>query len=129
MEHMRATESNLHCSSGRISAIQPDVTDRMRAILVSWLVEVHSKYDLRPETLYITVNMVDRYCEKRRVPRAEYQLLGVTAMFIACKYEEITPPKIAEFVDISDHTYSKQAMLKQEQECTIIIIYYVHTQT
>ena len=86
----------------------------MRAILVSWLVEVHSKYDLRPETLYITVNMVDRYCEKRRVPRAEYQLLGVTAMFIACKYEEITPPKIAEFVDISDHTYSKQAMLRQE---------------
>lgn len=84
----------------------------MRAILISWLVEVHTKYALSPETLFITVNLIDRFCETRRVPRTEYQMLGVTAMFIACKYEEITPPKIADFVDVSDHTYSKQSMLR-----------------
>ena len=100
---MLATEADLHCSQGSISSIQPEITERMRAILVSWLVEVHSKYALRSETLYIAVNLVDRYCQTRRIPQAEYQMLGVTAMFIASKYEEITPPKIADFVDISDH--------------------------
>ena len=78
----------------------------MRQILVSWLIEVHLKFRLLPETLYVTVNLVDRYCEKVEVPRSEYQLLGVTAMLIACKYEEIFVPKIEDFVDITDNTYS-----------------------
>ena len=79
----------------------------MRAILVSWLIEVHLKYGLHPETLYITVNLVDRYCERQVVARNEYQLLGVTAMLVACKYEEIWVPKIDDFVDITDNTYTK----------------------
>lgn len=79
----------------------------MRAILISWLIEVHLKYQLQPETLFITVNIVDRYCQKKVVPRSEYQLLGVTAMLIAAKYEEIYVPKIEDFVDITDNTYSK----------------------
>lgn len=88
----------------------------MRAILISWLIEVHLKYQLLPETLFITVNIVDRYCQKKVVPRSEYQLLGVTAMLIAAKYEEIYVPKIEDFVDITDNTYSKQQILKQEFE-------------
>ena len=61
-EHMRATEVNLHPSLNSISHIQPDITERMRAVLISWLVEVHTKYALRPETLFITVNLIDRFC-------------------------------------------------------------------
>ena len=83
----------------------------MRQILISWLIEVHLKFSLLPETLYVTVNLVDRYCQAREVPRSEYQLLGVTAMLIACKYEEIFVPKIEDFVDITDNTYSKQQIL------------------
>ena len=75
--------------------------------MISWLIEVHLKYALHPETLFITVNLVDRYCEREKVPRSEYQLLGVTAMLIACKYEEIYVPKIEDFVDITDNTYTK----------------------
>ena len=67
---------------------------------------------MHPETLYITINLVDRFCDQRRVDRKKYQMLGITAMFIASKYEEITPPKISEFVDVSDHTYSKKEILK-----------------
>ena len=66
----------------------------MRAILISWLIEVHLKYQLQPETLFITVNLIDRYCSTEKVPRSEYQLLGVTAMLIAAKYEEIYVPKV-----------------------------------
>lgn len=48
--------------------------------------------------------------------RAEYQLLGVTAMLIACKYEEIYVPKIEDFVDITDNTYSKEQIMRKEFE-------------
>ena len=86
----------------------------MRAILVSWLVEVHLKYKLLPETLYIAVNLVDRFCASQTVARSDYQLLGVTAMLIACKYEEIYVPKINEFVDITDNTYTREQILELE---------------
>jgi len=114
-EHMHQTERRLVASDCCTSnANQPDLSDRMRAILISWLVEVHLKYTLQAETLFITVNLVDRYCEVRQVPRSEYQLLGVTAMLIACKYEEIFVPKIEDFVDITDNTYTKEQILRQE---------------
>lgn len=86
----------------------------MRAILVSWLIEVHLKYMLQTETLFITVNLIDRFCEVRNVERGEYQLVGVTAMLIACKYEEILVPKIEDFCDITDNTYNRENILKQE---------------
>ena len=86
----------------------------MRQTLVSWLVEVHTKFGLLSETLYIAVNMIDRYCNVRHVPRSEYQLLGITALFTAAKYEEILVPKLEEFVDISANTYTAQQLLYQE---------------
>ena len=63
-EHMQRTETNLLASPHCTSLNQPELSDRMRAILVSWLIEVHLKYNLLPETLYITINLVDRFCEK-----------------------------------------------------------------
>ena len=59
----------------------------MRAILVDWLVEVHMKFRLVPETLYLCVNIIDRYLEKEFVERTKLQLVGITALLIACKYE------------------------------------------
>ena len=66
----------------------------MRAILIDWLVEVHLKFKLVPETLYLTVNLIDRYLEKVEVMREKLQLIGVTAMLIASKYEEIYAPEV-----------------------------------
>lgn len=50
---------------------QNDITDKMRAILVDWLVEVHLKFKLLPETLYLTVNLIDRYLEKETIVRGK----------------------------------------------------------
>jgi cyclin B len=36
----------------------------MRGILVDWVIEVHLRFKLLPETLFLTVNFIDRYCEK-----------------------------------------------------------------
>ena len=89
------------------SSLQTEITDRMRQILVSWLVEVHLKFKLLPETLFITVNLVDRYIERQKVTRSEFQLLGVTAMQIASKYEEIVVPRIDDFIEMTDNAYTK----------------------
>jgi hypothetical protein len=86
----------------------------MRAKLIGWLIEVHLKFKLVPETLYITVNLIDRYTEQVQVRRQEYQLLGVTAMLIACKYEEIHPPEVNDFTYISDDTYTREQVLTLE---------------
>lgn len=98
---------------------QVDINSKMRAILIDWLVEVHMKYRLRPETLFLTVNIIDRYLSVRPVMRKRLQLLGVVAMFIAAKFEEIDPPKVGEFAYITDNTYSKTEILNME--CTVLV--------
>ena len=72
-----------------------------------WLVEVHLKFKLVPETLYLTVNIIDRYLAKTEVSRPKLQLVGVTALLIASKYEEIYPPELRDLVYICDRAYSK----------------------
>jgi len=94
---------------------QPDVNEKMRAILVDWLVDVHIRFKLLPETLYLTVNLIDRYLEKEHVMRDKLQLVGVTAMLIASKYEEIYPPEIKDFIYITDNAYGRDEILSMEQ--------------
>lgn len=93
---------------------QEDINERMRAILIDWLTEVHMKYRLKPETMYICVVLIDRYLELKPTKRTRLQLVGVTAMFIACKYEEIYPPELKDFVYITDKAYVKQDVLDME---------------
>ena len=81
---------------------------------MGWLVEVHLKFKLLPETLYITISVIDRYLEHQVVPRRDYQLLGVTAMMVASKYEERYPPNIHDFIHITDYTYEKNEMVDLE---------------
>jgi len=73
---------------------QPDINAKMRSILVDWLIDVHRKFLLMPETLYLTINIVDRFLALKLVPRRELQLVGISSMLIACKYEEIWAPEV-----------------------------------
>lgn len=73
---------------------QPDLNAKMRSILIDWLIEVHRKFELMPETLYLAVNIVDRFLSLKTVPRRELQLVGISSMLIACKYEEIWAPEV-----------------------------------
>ena len=43
---------------------QDDINEKMRAILIDWIIEVHLKFKLLPETLFLTVNLIDRYLER-----------------------------------------------------------------
>jgi len=90
---------------GKVGAILP----KMRSVLVEWLVEVHQQFSLLQETLYLSVAILDRYMQvaAEKVPRKSLQLVGVTAMFIAAKYEEMYAPEIGDFVYITDNAYSQ----------------------
>jgi len=91
-----------------------EINPRMRAVLIDWLVEVHMKYKLRPETLFLAITIIDRFLAKKCVSRKRLQLVGVTATLIASKYEEIYPPKLSELVFICDKAYTKEEIVKME---------------
>jgi cyclin B len=95
---------------------QAEVNEKMRAILVDWLVEVHLKFKLMPETLFLTVNLIDRYLAAAPVTRKRLQLVGVTAMLVASKYEEIWAPEVRDFVYISDKAYGRDEILGMEKQ-------------
>ncbi|XP_042239602.1 G2/mitotic-specific cyclin-B-like isoform X2 [Homarus americanus] len=91
------------------------ITGRMRSILIDWLVQVHIRFTLLQETLYLTVTIIDRYLQsERNLPRTKLQLVGVTAMFIASKYEEMYCPEIGDFAYITDKAYSKAEIRQME---------------
>ncbi len=80
---------------------QTEINQAMRSILIDWLIDLHQKWKLQPETLFITVNTIDRYLMRRLVTRSRLQLLGVSALFIACKYQEIYPPVLSDLVHMT----------------------------
>ncbi|KAJ8570527.1 hypothetical protein K7X08_037499 [Anisodus acutangulus] len=94
---------------------QPEINERMRAILIDWLIEVHQKFELNQETLYLTINILDRYLAVTATSRRELQLVGISAMLIASKYEEIWAPEVNDFVCISDRAYTHQQVLSMEK--------------
>jgi len=95
---------------------QKEISEKMRTILVDWLIQVHSKFNLLQETLYLTVYTIDRYLDKEIVKRSELQLVGVTAMLLASKYEEMYAPEVGDFVYITDNAYSKEKIKAMEQK-------------
>ena len=72
------------------------------------------KFKLLPETLFLTINIIDRYLTTEKIKRDKLQLLGVASMLIASKYEEIYPPEVRDFVYITQKTYSKEDIIKME---------------
>lgn len=113
-----------------------EITGRMRGILVDWLSQVHVRFHLLPETLYMTVSLVDRFLQvscflfvliacsyelpfqEVAIPKDKLQLLGVTAMFVASKYEEMYAPEIVDFVYITDTSVSKHDI--RVMECVLL---------
>ncbi|EJW04652.1 hypothetical protein EDEG_01143 [Edhazardia aedis USNM 41457] len=102
MSHFFLTESFYLENVANIPLIQNDVTFHMRCLLIDWLIEVHYKLMFVQETLYLTINIIDRFLGSYEVPKNKLQLLGVTSLFVACKYEEVAPPNIETFISLCD---------------------------
>ena len=84
----------------------------MRGILLDWLVEVHYKFKLVPETLYLCINLIDRTLDRdRNISRKKLQLVGGTCMLIASKYEEFRPPEVGDICYIMDNAYARVRLI------------------
>ncbi|BFZ58467.1 G2/mitotic-specific cyclin [Savitreella phatthalungensis] len=94
---------------------QKDLQWKMRGILVDWLIEVHTKFRLLPETLFLAVNIIDRFLSLRVCSLPKLQLVGLTALFIAAKYEEVMCPSIQNFIYMADGGYTDEEILQAEQ--------------
>lgn len=73
--------------------------------------QVHYKFELMEETLFLTINLIDRFLERQIMIRKKLQLVGVTAMLIACKYEEVSVPTVEDFILITDKAYKREEVL------------------
>lgn len=94
---------------------QNEVTWKMRGILLDWLVEIHTKFRLLPETIFLATNIIDRFLSVRVVSLVKFQLVGVTALFIAAKYEEVVCPSVTNFLYMTDGGYTDDEILKAER--------------
>lgn len=93
---------------------QSELKWEMRAVLIDWVVQVHQRFNLLPETLFLTVNYIDRFLSRRRVSLARFQLVGAVALFIAAKYEEINCPTVQEVAYMADNAYTVDDFFKAE---------------
>jgi cyclin B len=95
---------------------QKEINGQMRSILIDWLIDVHYKFDLTDETLFMTVLIIDRYISYKPISKLRFQLLGITSLLLSCKHEEITLPKIEDFIYITDNAYIKQDVIDMEND-------------
>ncbi|KAE8124505.1 hypothetical protein FH972_019383 [Carpinus fangiana] len=96
-------------------SIQTNITAHMRGILINWLIEVHFKFDLMQETLYLMVALLDRYLSQATIKKNELQLVGLTALLLASKYEDFWHPRVKDLVSISAESYTRDQMLAMER--------------
>ena len=94
---------------------QSEVTEKMRAYLIDWISELHLKFKLWPETLYVCIGIIDKFLiTEPDFKKKDLQCLGITALHIAGKYEEIYPPELKHILRVTDNAVSKDQVLKLE---------------
>ena len=125
--YAREIHSYLHASQGKFLAKvgymkrQTDINEKMRSILVDWLADVHCKFRMAAETLFLAVNFMDRYLEREVVHRTQLQLVGVVALQLACKMEEIRMPDARDFVYVTDNAYTLPQFLEMETHMLAVL--------
>ena len=122
-KNMRKMETQLKVDADYLTKVQEatEVKDTSRAFLIEWIIDVHRKFRLRPETLYVTVFIVDRFLSLKRIKKNELHILGVTALLISTKYEEIYPPQLKELLNVSENKFNKAAVLKMELDILVCL--------
>ena len=115
-ENLAVSERQRRPLCSYMETVQSDVNPAMRSILVDWLVEVGLEYRLSSDTLFMSVAFVDRFLSLKDVKRNKLQLVGITSMLVASKYEEIYAPQVDEFCFITDNTYEREEVLNMERD-------------
>ena len=96
--------------------LQTDINEKMRAILIDWIIVIHDKFHLKSQTLYQTIWLIDTYLSIKYIKRSDFQLLGLGCLYIASKFQEIYYPQLKDCVEETDGAYTKEDLLKIEKD-------------
>merc|ERR1712060_8026 len=118
MGNMKSEERRLKIPHDFISRVQTptEVKDTSRAFLVEWIIDVHRKFRLVPETLYVTVFLIDRFLSLKQIKKNQLHILGVASLLISTKYEEIYPPDLKELLNVSENKFNRAEVLAMERD-------------
>jgi hypothetical protein len=129
---------------------QPELTPKMRAILVDWIIELSEHFDFGPAALHLAVTLVDKVLacgplsmydddgdddlddgESKTncflISRDRFQLLGAACTWLACKVEEMSPPSVSEIAYVSDNIYSREQIKRMERRiCNALNFSLIH---
>ncbi|ESW99474.1 hypothetical protein KL918_001593 [Ogataea parapolymorpha] len=98
-----------------VEEVQNELTWEHRATLMNWLVQLHARFNLLPETLFLTVNIIDRFLSVKTISLSRFQLCGAVALFIAAKYEEINVPTIKQMIYMVGDQFTIPEFLRAEK--------------
>lgn len=113
-DHLTELERTTMANRDYMTA-QPELEWKMRDTLVDWLLQVHTVFCLLPETLLLAVNILDRFLSVKITSLNRLQLIGITALFVACKYEEGAVPHVRHFRKVTDNGFTIQEILSAER--------------
>jgi cyclin B len=99
-----------------LKTVQTEVRDTQRAFLLEWIIDVHRKFKLKPETLYVAQFIIDKYLSREKILNKQLHLLGVTTLLISTKYEEIYPPDLRDFLTVSENKFTKAQVIEMEKQ-------------
>jgi hypothetical protein len=116
---------------------QSCLTMEMRPILLDWMIEVCQEFTLGREVYYLAMNCVDRFLTINNnkqpqtivIDRTNYQLLGVTCLFIVSKLEEIYPPNARDFAVTTDSAYTDKDIIRMESRILTTLKWSLNSQT
>ncbi|KAJ2878999.1 B-type cyclin [Coemansia aciculifera] len=112
--YMRDVEQRL-MPNPRYMALQPALTWSTRSILIEWVVQVHERFDLLPESLYLAVNFIDRFLSIKEIAISKLQLVGAVCLLLATKYEEIHVPSVKDIEYMVEGNYKVPEILAAER--------------
>ena len=98
--------------------VQEKVITNNRMVLIDWLVEVHMKWKLHPNTLWLAFIILDLYLAKVSVYLKDLQLVGISSLAIACRYEEVETIPLSRYQSICADTYPESRI--SDMELTIL---------
>lgn len=99
------------------------MTPRIRAVLVDWVIEIHFKYHMQPMTLWMIINVLDRFLARSFMPRNRLQLAAIVSMLIVCKFEEVHTPDVRDCIYLTDNAYTRADIVLTEAAILAAIEY------
>ena len=97
------------------------INERHRGVVVEWLSYINHYFNQSNETLFMCINIMDRYISKKKISLDIYQLVGISSYLIASKYEDTDIPSIDELIYISKNIYTHNDIVSMEKEILVAL--------